>query len=64
MSKIKLKFKNLEKSSTLAINELSNSLQKKGKKIYKFGLGQSPFPVPKIIIQELKISNFIMMIKL
>ena len=26
----------------------------KGKKIYKFGFGQSPFPVPEIVRNELK----------
>ena len=41
-------------SATLEINEKSKFLQKKGKKIYKFGLGQSPFPVPAIIVNELK----------
>lgn len=37
---------NLPKSQTLAINERSNDLIKQGKQVYKFGLGQSPFPVP------------------
>ena len=44
----------LKPSATLAINEESNRLQKKGKKVYKFGFGQSPFPVPNSIIEELK----------
>ncbi|MDC0056933.1 aminotransferase class I/II-fold pyridoxal phosphate-dependent enzyme [Alphaproteobacteria bacterium] len=44
---------NIKTSATLAINELSYKLEKRGKKIYKFGLGQSPFPVPKIVEQEL-----------
>jgi len=41
--------KKVKPSATLAINELSKKLERQGKKIYKFGLGQSPFPVPKII---------------
>ena len=41
-------------SATLAINEKSKNLENKGKEIYKFGLGQSPFPVPKIVEKELK----------
>ena len=45
---------NIKTSATLAINELSNKLEKEGKEIYKFGLGQSPFPVPEIIVEELK----------
>ena len=44
----------LKPSATLAINEESNRLRKKGKKIYKFGFGQSPFPIPTKIVLELK----------
>ena len=40
----------LKPSATLAINEESNRLKNKGKKIYKFGFGQSPFPVPDKIV--------------
>ena len=40
----------LKPSATLAINEESNRLKREGKKIYKFGFGQSPFPVPESII--------------
>ena len=43
--------KNLKPSSTLAINETSRELEKKGKKIFKFGFGQSPFKVPEDIVQ-------------
>jgi len=46
--------KNLKPSSTLAINEISKKLEDQGKKIYKFGFGQSPFKVPSKIIEELK----------
>jgi aspartate aminotransferase len=45
-------------SATLFINELSNKLKQQGKKVYKFGLGQSPFPVPKIIVEELRVNAF------
>ena len=44
----------LKPSATLAINEESNRLEKSGKKVYKFGFGQSPFPVPESIILALK----------
>jgi len=47
--------KNLEPSSTLRINEISRELEEKGKKIFKFGFGQSPFEVPIEIINALKI---------
>ena len=42
-----------KKSATLNINEKSIQLQKDGKKVYRYGLGQSPFPVPKIMVNEL-----------
>ena len=46
--------KSLKPSSTLLINEESRRLEKEGKKVYKFGFGQSPFKVPDIVISELK----------
>ena len=55
MSKIvKDEIKQLKPSTTLAINEESSRLENAGKKIYKFGFGQSPFPVPDSIIAALK----------
>jgi len=44
----------LKPSATLAINEESDRLKKSGKKVYKFGFGQSPFPVPDSVISALK----------
>ena len=46
--------KNLKPSSTLRINEISKKLESEGKKIYKFGFGQSPFEVPDDVVNELK----------
>ena len=46
--------KSLKTSATLAINELSKQLIEEGKEVFMFGLGQSPFPVPKVIVDELK----------
>ena len=51
---IKDQINQLKPSATLAINEESNRLKKSGKNIYKFGFGQSPFPVPDSIICALK----------
>ncbi len=51
---IKEQITQLKPSATLAINEESNRLKKSGKKIYKFGFGQSPFPVPGSIVSALK----------
>ena len=51
---IKNKIKNLDLSATLKINEISKKLEQKGKEIIKFGFGQSPFPVPDKVVDELK----------
>ena len=51
---IKDQIGNLKPSATLAINEESNKLKKAGKIIYKFGFGQSPFPIPDAVISALK----------
>jgi len=51
---IKDQISKLKPSATLAINEESNKLKKSGKKVYKFGFGQSPFPIPDSIILALK----------
>ena len=46
--------KDLKPSSTLAINEASRKLEEQGKKIFKFGFGQSPFKIPNDVVEELK----------
>ena len=53
-SKVKKKILKLKESSTLVINEKSKELILKGKKVYQFGFGQSPFPVPEKIVEALK----------
>jgi len=53
---IKDQIDRLKPSATLAINEESNKLKKEGKKVYKFGFGQSPFPVPESIVSALRIN--------
>ena len=53
-SKIKNNILKLKESSTLVINEKSKDLINLGKKVYQFGFGQSPFPVPKKIVETLK----------
>ncbi len=44
----------LKQSSTLVINEKCKKLISKGKKVYQFGFGQSPFPVPEKIVTALR----------
>jgi len=51
---VKGQINKLKPSATLAINEESNKLIKSGKKVYKFGFGQSPFPIPESIISALR----------
>jgi aspartate aminotransferase len=55
---LNLNVRGMPLSATLHINELSNKLKQQGKKVYKFGLGQSPFPVPKSIVEELRVNAF------
>ena len=52
--KVKKNILKLKESSTLAINERSKELIKSGKKIYRFGFGQSPFQIPEKIVDTLK----------
>ena len=48
----------LERSATLAINEHSDNLEKQGKHIFRFGFGQSPFPVPEKVVDSLQANAF------
>ena len=50
VSKVKKNILKLKESATLAINEKSKRLIKNGKKIYRFGFGQSPFQIPEKIV--------------
>ena len=54
VSRVKKNILKLKESSTLAINEKSQKLVQSGKKIYKFGFGQSPFQIPENIVETLK----------
>lgn len=44
----------LKPSATLAINERSAALMSSGKKVYRLGFGQSPFPVPTEVVKALQ----------
>ena len=54
VTKVKKNISKLRESATLAINEKSKNLIKKGKKVYRFGFGQSPFQIPEKIVETLK----------
>ena len=51
---IKNIIKDLKPSATLRMNEESKKFETQGTKIFKFGFGQSPFQIPKDIVDELK----------
>ncbi len=53
---LNLNVRGLPQSATLRINEISAQLRAEGKHVYKLGLGQSPFPVPAPVIEELKVN--------
>jgi aspartate aminotransferase len=53
-----LKVRGLRNSATLAINERSNELRAQGRQVYKLGLGQSPFPVPEVVTQALRLNAY------
>ena len=53
---LNLNVRGLPLSATLQINELSNEMIAAGKQVYKLGLGQSPFPVPQVVVEELKVN--------
>ena len=41
-----MEFLKIAKSGTLSLNEKSNDLVRSGRTVYRFGFGESPFPVP------------------
>jgi aspartate aminotransferase len=42
------------RSATLAINERCAALRREGRQVFRLGLGQSPFPVPEVVVEELR----------
>lgn len=51
---LNLNVRGMTPSATVAINERSNELLAEGREIFKLGLGQSPFPVPDVVVDHLK----------
>lgn len=51
---LNMNVRGLKPSATLAINERSNALRQEGKTVFKLGLGQSPFPVPEVVVNALR----------
>jgi aspartate aminotransferase len=42
-------YRHISPSSTLLLNEQSSALEKKGRQVYRFGFGQSPFPISSVL---------------
>ncbi len=51
---LNLRVRGMSPSATVAINERCNELQRRGRRVFKLGLGQSPFPVPDSVVQSLR----------
>ncbi|ROR32880.1 pyridoxal phosphate-dependent aminotransferase [Inmirania thermothiophila] len=51
---LNLNVRGLGPSATLAINERCAQLAHEGRDVFRLGLGQSPFPVPQPVVDELK----------
>lgn len=51
---LNLNVRGLAPSATLAINEKSSMLAREGRKVFRLGLGQSPFPVPATVVESLQ----------
>ena len=51
---LNLNIRGLQPSATLAINEQCRQMILEGKEVFRFGLGQSPFPVPDSVVESLK----------
>jgi aspartate aminotransferase len=51
---LNLNIRGLSQSATIGVNDQCKVLQKDGNKIYRLGLGQSPFPVPEPVVEALR----------
>jgi aspartate aminotransferase len=55
---LNLNVRGMAPSATMAINERCNVLMRDGHQVFKLGLGQSPFPVPEPVVEELRAHAF------
>jgi len=53
---LNLNVRGLRQSATVSIKDRVRALRKKGKTVYDFGLGQSPFPVPGPVVEALRLA--------
>ena len=55
---LNLNVRGMTPSATVAINERCNELRRQNRRIFKLGLGQSPFPVPGPVVEKLRTNAF------
>ncbi len=53
-SRVRPDLSSLGESATLAIHESSAALAREGRRVYRIGFGQSPFPVPERVVAALR----------
>lgn len=53
---LSLNVRGMGQSATLVVNEQCRRLRREGRKVYDFGLGQSPFPVPTSVVEALRLA--------
>jgi aspartate aminotransferase len=51
---LNMRVRGLPQSATIAINERSLRMHQAGQDVFRLGLGQSPFPVPEPVVEELR----------
>ena len=52
---LNLNVRGIAESATLAIQERCRREEREGRRIFNFGLGQSPFPVPQPVVEALRL---------
>ena len=51
---LNLNVRGMEPSATLAVQQRCRELLASGMRVFRLGLGQSPFPVPRVVVEELQ----------
>ncbi|MEM7198622.1 MAG: aminotransferase class I/II-fold pyridoxal phosphate-dependent enzyme [Planctomycetota bacterium] len=51
---LNLNVRGLSQSATLAVNERTKAMAAAGREVFRFGLGQSPFPIPEVVVEALR----------
>lgn len=51
---LNLNVRGMSRSATIAINEQISDLRRQGRDVVRLGLGQSPFPVPDVMVRALR----------